>query len=83
MIKFSCFGLHDPQIHLLRKYNFSEKRIQELIHHLQTPKSLWAFAQELSGWHFVSREGWQAREPKKENTEKYETRMKSSNHFLE
>ena len=80
---FPCFGYYAPQIDLLRSYNFSEKRIQELIQHLQTPKSLWAFAQELSGWHFVSREGWQPREPSKENTEKYERRMKCSNHFLD
>ena len=55
---FACFGLHDPQIHLLRKYNFSEKRIRELTQHLQNPRPLWGFALERSGYRWVSGEGW-------------------------
>lgn len=85
---FACFGLHYPQIYLLRKYNFSEKRITELTEHLQNPHPLWSFALERSGYRFVRGEGWVSHDPEEQNKPWGERvisthRHPSPNHYLD
>lgn len=77
---FPCFGFYTPQIDLLRSYSFSEKRIQELIQYIQSPRSLWGYGLERSGWHFVRSYGWQPRDPENENKDE---RQQGPNHFLD
>jgi len=77
---FPCFGLHEPQITLLRKYNFSEKRIQELTHHLHNPRPLWGFALERSGHRWVSGTGWVSYDTEEENKSWGDRRVSKDRH---